>query len=170
MPERRIFSAGTYAHYVTFSCYKKRKLLHPDICKRIVIGNLANQLKRQNGICVGFVIMPDHVHAVVWFPTEHEISPFMDKWKELTSRAITELYQTKFASYGAKIDSEDPVWQARYYDFNITSDLKLREKLDYMHNNPVRGGLAKRICDWPWSSAQGWHQQKSVGVDLSWPP
>jgi len=70
MPKRRIHGEGTYVHYVTFSCYKRRKLLLPDVCKRIVIGTLGSQFRRQNGMCLGFVIMLDHVHAMVWFPEE----------------------------------------------------------------------------------------------------
>ena len=43
-------------------------------------------------------------------------------------------------------------WQRRYYDFNVYSEKKLREKLDYMHRNPVKRRLVKHPRDWPWSS------------------
>lgn len=92
MPERRIFGEGTYVHYVTFSCYKRRKLLNFDLCKKVVIGTLGTQLQRQNGRFLGFSIMPDHVHAMVWFPDEHQISLCMNKWKELTSKQIAGHY------------------------------------------------------------------------------
>ncbi len=48
--------------------------------------------------------------------------------------------------------SGQPFWQRRYYDFNVWSSAKLGEKLDYLHNNPVRRGLVQRPEDWPWSS------------------
>ncbi len=32
------------------------------------------------------------------------------------------------------------------------SDKKLQQKLDDMHNNPVRRGLVSSPGDWPWSS------------------
>jgi hypothetical protein len=35
---------------------------------------------------------------------------------------------------------------------NLHSTWKLREKLDYMHANPVRAKLVKHPRDWPWSS------------------
>jgi hypothetical protein len=41
------------------------------------------------------------------------------------------------------------VWQRRYYDFNVWREKKTQEKLDYMHNNPVRapsGGEAGRLA------------------------
>jgi hypothetical protein len=44
------------------------------------------------------------------------------------------------------------VWRRRFYDLNIWSEKERLEKLTYMHNNPVKRGLAKQPGDWPWSS------------------
>src|SRR6266852_2470671 len=46
----------------------------------------------------------------------------------------------------------DPIWQARYYDFNLWSERKFREKLRCIDRNPVKRGLVKRPEDWVWSS------------------
>ena len=43
-------------------------------------------------------------------------------------------------------------WQRRFYDFNVWSAKKAKEKLEYMHANPVVRGLVKHPKDWPWSS------------------
>jgi hypothetical protein len=43
-------------------------------------------------------------------------------------------------------------WQRRYYDFNVYTCAKRREKLHYMHANPVKEKLAAHPGDWPWSS------------------
>jgi len=43
-------------------------------------------------------------------------------------------------------------WQARFYDFNVYSSGKKREKLNYMHANPVKRGLVNHPRDWAWSS------------------
>jgi hypothetical protein len=44
------------------------------------------------------------------------------------------------------------VWQRGGYDLNIWSEKKRLEKLNYMHNNPVKRGLVAQPGDWPWSS------------------
>ncbi len=44
------------------------------------------------------------------------------------------------------------VWQRRFYDLNVWSEKKRLEKLTYVHNNPVRRGLARAPGDWAWSS------------------
>jgi putative transposase len=135
-----------------------------------VIGSLGSQLKSQNARCLGFVVMHDHVHAMIWFPDENQISLCLHKWKELSSKQIAGAYSRCFQTYWAGLEDRETVWQPRYYDFNVFSERKMHEKLEYMHNNPVRAGLVKESCDWPWSSARYWLQGKSVGIVLSWPP
>jgi hypothetical protein len=43
-------------------------------------------------------------------------------------------------------------WYPRFYDFNIYKSKKIREKLEYMHSNPVTRGLVEDPIDWAWSS------------------
>ena len=54
-------------------------------------------------------------------------------------------------------------WQARFCDFNVYSRGKKREKLNYMHANPVIRGLVKHPRDWPWSS-WGFYQGGVAGL------
>jgi putative transposase len=56
---RRIYDSEGHAQFVTFSCYRRRRLLDDDRCKRIVIGTLGAELAKRNGVCIGFVVMPD---------------------------------------------------------------------------------------------------------------
>jgi hypothetical protein len=39
-----------------------------------------------------------------------------------------------------------------FYDFNVYSPGKVKEKLNYIHANPVIRKLVKHPKDWPWSS------------------
>jgi hypothetical protein len=41
------------------------------------------------------------------------------------------------------MDLQGPMWQPKYYVFNVYSATKAREKLDYMHHNPVKAGLVE---------------------------
>ena len=79
--QRTIYDEEGYAHYVTFTCYKRRRLLDDDMNKQIVIGILNEQRKQQNGVCSGFVVMPEHVHLIIWFPDPNQLSYFMKQWK-----------------------------------------------------------------------------------------
>ena len=54
-----------------------------------------------------------------------------------------------------------------FYDFNVWSQTKFVEKLQYMHMNPVRRKLVAHPRDWPWSSFSFYGRRDSglVGID-----
>ena len=170
MVKRRVYDTERHAHFVTFSCYRRRRYLLTDWAKRIVIGQLGSRLAKAHGCCLGFVIMPDHVHALVWFPELHQLSAFMNKWKDQTSRSLKDLFRSRFPAYWSQVEDSEPIWQPRYYGFNIWGRRKAEEKLDYMHLNPVRAGLVERAVEWRWSSARWYLEGRPVGLPIRWPP
>ena len=87
MVTKRTFDREGHAHVVTFSCDRRRRLLDHDRAEWVVLGVLNTQLRRQDGRCAGFVVMPDHVHAIVWFPSPDQIRPFMTQGKPRSSVA-----------------------------------------------------------------------------------
>jgi putative transposase len=143
-------------------------LLDDDRAKQIVVTLLASEVAGHGGKCVGYVIMPDHVHTIVWFPERSQLSHFMKQWKQRSSASLKKLFQAVLSQYAATVDAADPVWQRKYYSFNLYTDRKMREKLDYMHANPVRAGLVARACEWPWSSARFYELNQPVGVPIQW--
>ena len=164
---RKLFENEGHAYFVTFSCYRRRKLLNDDKAKRIVIHFLSVQLKNQKGNCVGFVVMPNHVHAMVYFKESTKLSIFMNQWKRRSSIQLKKLYQKFLTKYAEKINYRESVWQAKYYSFNIYSKSKAIEKLTYMHNNPVKSGLVNCPEEWKFSSARFYSLKKPVGVMIT---
>jgi putative transposase len=49
-------------------------------------------------------------------------------------------------------DSYHRLWQRRYVPFNVFTEKKRLEKLNYMHHNPVKRRLVASPQQWPWSS------------------
>jgi putative transposase len=165
---QRIYDQNRDAHFITITCSHRRKLLDHPHCKGIVIGNLAKQLAQRQGKCAGFVVMPEHVHVLVWFGIEGQVTEFVSHWKRLSSFALRKFYKQTLTGYAANLPDEDSLWVEGLYDFNVQSEEKLREKLEYMHLNPVRRGLVERAIDWPWSSARHYELGKSVGIKIEW--
>lgn len=165
---RRRFEDQRYVHFVTFSVYRRRRLLdlaHPN---RIVLGVLNHQLEAFSAKCIGFVLMPDHVHALIWLPEPRDLQRFLHGWKRMSSFAIRRWYAEHAPQYYAEFGPGDRFWQPKCYTFHIYSERKLTEKLNYLHENPVRAGLVQRATDWRWSSARWYVCQRSVGVPLHW--
>ena len=165
--QRRIHDEKRYGHFITFSCYRKAKLLGPERARGIVIHYLSEQLKNQNGKCMGFVVMRDHVHALVRFEGTGKLSTFMAQWKRRSSMGLKKLYRKVLVDDGEHVDLENPIWQAKYYSFEVYSKAKAIEKIDYMHWNPVKAGLVEKPEEWRQSSARWFMGGKSVGVPLT---
>ena len=82
--------------------------------------------------CHFFLLMPDHLHALLAFPPEKKMSSVIGAWK----------------SYQAK--AHGIVWQGNYFDHRIRTDAELEEKAAYIRRNPVVKGLCATEYDWPW--------------------
>lgn len=65
--KRRITEDKLYCHFITFSVFRRRRLLDHDHPKRIVLGVFNFVLEKHQARCVGFVLMPNHVHVLVCF-------------------------------------------------------------------------------------------------------
>ena len=133
----------------------------PDLAKRCVLGCLNQQLHKLGGECVGFVIMPNHVHAAVQFSRPTRLYGFMQQWKRQSS------YRCRQA--GIDTATSRRFWTPKYDSFEIFTEAKLAEKLNYMHLDPIRAGFVQQPEDQLWSSARWWSRRQSVGVPLSWP-
>ncbi|MBE7466614.1 MAG: transposase [Planctomycetes bacterium] len=169
MVRKRTLDEFGGASFVTFSCYKRRRWLEHDQGKRILLGILAQELRLRDGLCIGFVVMPDHVHGLFWFQEPRRLSAFMQMWKRRSSVALKHLGTEKLVSWVREFPASDAVWPKRFYEFNVYSERKVYEKLEYMHYNPVRAGLVREPCAWPWSSARFWELGRSVGVPVRMP-
>ena len=132
------------------------------------LGVLNEEREKFAAKCVGFVLMPDHVHLLIWFPLPKQLSRFVQQLKGRSSTQIKRLMQVDLTEYASRVSISDPVWQVRFHSFEIFSHEKLEEKLTYMHMNPVRAGLVERPIDWSWSSARWYAEHRTVGIPIEW--
>ncbi len=163
---RRIHIPG-HRHFVTFGTYKRRTYLDPERTRDIIVEVLQKALITHHAFCAGFVVMPNHVHAILFGEENFNISRFLQAWKKTTSYRIREFYEKEFTSYLNACSDDGPIWQPGFYDFNIDSDKKNNEKLDYMHHNPVEAKLTDVHVSWSWSSAGFYERGEKVGVTIT---
>ena len=90
-----------------------------------------------------WVVMPNHVHTIVWPMPNHLLSDILKSWKQFTSRRAK-----KILGLG-----EEPFWQPESYDHWIRNDDEKARISRYIRNNPMTAGLCARPEDWLWSSA-----------------
>ncbi len=90
-----------------------------------------------------WVIMPNHIHAVVWPMPNYLLGDILKSWKQFTSRRAKEIL-----ALGA-----EPFWQPESYDHWIRDDEERVRIARYIRQNPVSAGLCAQVQDWRWSSA-----------------
>ena len=148
-------------HFITFSCYQRRKFLASSESKDHFV-TVLGEVRQQLGFrLAGYVVMPEHVHLLIEETAAILPARVVQVLKQRVSRALR--------TYNSSLAKWPRFWQTRYFDFNVYSEVKLREKLDYMHLNPVRRGLVGRAVDWIWSSARWYLLGKTVGIPIRMP-
>ena len=155
-PLVRYYGHG-HLHFLTFSCYRRRPYLATRRARERFVKLLDEVRSRWSFRLIGYVVMPEHVHLLISEPRKGDPSKVLQVLKQRTSRILT---ARKRSSHGKQLSlsfapgDESPrhFWQRRFYDFNVWSAKKVREKLEYMHLNPVKRKLVSHPKDWPWST------------------
>jgi putative transposase len=82
--------------------------------------------------CRLFLLMPDHLHAMLCFPRGQEMSRVVSAWKKGTARF------------------QRVRWQEDYFDHRIRHEKEADEKWRYIRRNPVARGIVSSEENWPW--------------------
>jgi putative transposase len=141
-------------HYITFGCYHRLKLLRSVRARNLFVRTLDEVRRKYAFRLVGFVVMPDHVHLLIGEGEKANPSTVIHGLKLRVSKRMR---RRKKRAPGQMSFAFPEVWapqfwQRRFYDFNVYSARKIREKLEYMHRNPVTQKLVQDPIDWIWSS------------------
>lgn len=153
---RRHYGKG-HLHFITFSCYRRLPLLKTARARDIFVKELGKVRHEMGFRLLGYVVMPEHVHLLMSEPPQGTPSAVLHNLKLRVSRKLRKRrrpvcagqMQLPFAETEGRLRA---FWQARFYDFNVYSQGKKKEKLNYMHANPVIRGLVRHPKDWRWSS------------------
>ncbi|MBI3913955.1 MAG: transposase [Chloroflexi bacterium] len=134
---------------------------------------------KQSYKLLGYVIMPDHFHVLIWPYGDAPVADMMRDFKRFTSGRIARQAEVEgkkewleaFRAAGEKTErAEYKVWQDDYWDKNIFSEKMLRQKLNYIHNNPVRAGLVNSPDEYPYSSYRSYElgDEAWIEIDKDW--
>lgn len=77
-----------------------------------------------------WLLMPDHLHALVSFPSGRDPVRVIANWKEIIAK------------------KSGIHWQRDFFDHRLRSDESHQEKAEYIRTNPVRKGLVGKAEDW----------------------
>jgi putative transposase len=165
-PRKRVrhFDLPGDAHYLTFSCCRRLPLLSKDRTRKWLVEAIDEARRKHRFDLWAWVIMPEHVHLLIYprEPQYRTASILTAIKRPVGERAIAYLVDRKSTflerlTVRTKIRTYHRFWQAGPgYDHNVCESGTAHRVVQYIHENPVRRGLAAHVEDWYWSSARDW--------------
>jgi REP element-mobilizing transposase RayT len=116
-------------------------LRRPEIAD--CVANAIRFFDGQRYVLKAWVVMPNHVHAVLWPMPNHNLSRIVQSWKRYTSREANKLLHRTGETF----------WQPEAFDHWIRNDEEHARCCRYVIFNPVKARLCAAPEDWRWSSA-----------------
>jgi REP element-mobilizing transposase RayT len=124
----------------------------------------------------GYVILENHLHLVAHSP---ELPKDMQRFKSYSAKRLLEVLETHQAERllrmlalfkrRYKTASIYQVWEEGSHPQRIESEEVMRQKLDYIHYNPVKRGYVDLPEHWRWSSARNYAGGPGlIEVDTAW--
>jgi len=107
----------------------------------------------------GWVVLPEHLHCVIELPQDD--MNFAVRWRLIKIEFSKALPKVERLSAVRAARGERGIWQRRYWEHLIRDDTDMQAHMDYVHFNPVKHGLVKRVSDWPHST---FHKLVKAGV------
>lgn len=142
--------------------------------KDIIVDSLNHCVREKSLTVYGWVIMSNHIHLVGRCDPPGEMSGFLRDFKKFTSKKFTTTMQfisesrrewllDKFSFEARRTRRSEvyKIWKDDNHAIDLSS-IDVMEKIDYVHNNPVRAGLVEYPEHYVYSSARDYAGEKGL--------
>jgi putative transposase len=164
MPRSRYRIYDThYPHFVTCTIVNWLPLFGSPPIAQIVLDSWRFLQENQRIELYAYVIMEDHVHLIA---AADDLAKEIGDFKSFTARQIVDWLQDRGASQvldqlaclklAHKTDRQFQVWQEGSHPEMIQGEAMMRQKAEYIHNNPVKRGYVDEPIHWRYSSARNY--------------
>jgi putative transposase len=151
------------AHFVTSTIVEWLPIFTSSAYCDIVVRSLLHCREHKGLKVYAWVVLESHFHAILAAPDLPRTLADLKKFtaREILTQLQTErrewlLNQLRYFRAKHKTTSAHQVWQEGVHPQSIPSDQIMFQKLEYLHNNPVKRGLVASPEHWRYSSAHEW--------------
>ncbi|HYJ04640.1 MAG TPA: transposase [Chthoniobacterales bacterium] len=131
-------------------------------CCDVLLGSFEYCRQHKNLKIYAWVILDNHFHAILAAP---DLSTVLRDMKSFTAAKLLEQLATENREWllnqlryyrGAHKPTQHQIWQEGSHPQVIADDAMMHQKLEYLHNNPVKRGWVVAPEHWRYSSAHEW--------------
>jgi len=163
-------------YFITFAVEGWVDVFTRQQYKDIVIESLQFCQREKGLIVYAWCLMTNHIHLIIGRRGEFKIEEIVRDFKKFTSVHICRAIENNMGESrkhwmlglfkSAALDSKKHVhykfWQNEYHPVELFSNDVIDQKLDYVHENPVKEGIVDRPEDFLYSSARDYAGQKGL--------
>ncbi|WP_114938927.1 REP-associated tyrosine transposase [Mucilaginibacter endophyticus] len=166
-------------YYMTFTVVGWIDVFSRQRYRDIVIESLKYCQEHKGLHLHAYVIMSNHMHLIVSVDDGFTISAFVRDCKKFTAKRILEdiesdntesrkewmLHQFKYYASRHSRNEHYQLWDHDSHFIELFSPAVIQQKIDYIHQNPVRAGLTYRAEDYMYSSASNYAEIDQI-IDI----
>jgi putative transposase len=174
MSEKYKIGVDHVPHFITCTVTNWIDIFTRRLYKDIVIDSLKFCCNHKGMKLHAFCIMTNHLHLIV-SSHDHKLSDIIRDFKKFTAKEIIASIQQGPESRSEWIlpilkDAADKtkrgklfrLWQDGFHPIELNTPYLQDQKLDYIHENPVREGIVWAAEDYVYSSASFYAGRESV--------
>ena len=167
---------SNHLYFITTSATGHAPIFRRELIKRILIDSLNTGRILGQYELFAFVIMPNHIHWIIRCLVPMTPDAAVREYKKATANLIIRQYECEgnnavlaYLAAAAPPGQSHAVWEDDYQAKNVYTPDFLRQKLTYIHNNPLQPHwqLAERAEEYIWSSAGFYLAGKRALIPLS---
>ena len=147
------------AAFVTVTCLNWIPVLQADRLKEVVIDSLRFLVQEKRIRVDAFAIMPNHFHLIWQMLGDHLQHDVQRDFLRFTGQQILKHLRNENSPLlqRLRVDAKDrkhQVWERNSLVVHLWSREVFNQKLEYIHDNPVKAGLCNLPEEYKYSSAQ----------------
>lgn len=168
-------------YYITFAVVRWIDVFTRNIYRKMLIDSF-RYCQNSKGLTIhAYVIMTNHIHMIVSAADGKLLENVMRDMKKFTSSQLIKSIQENdfesrkewmikaFMDEGMKNSNNTKFqfWQQDNHPIELTDNEMKDQKLDYIHQNPVKHGFVMKAEDYPWSSIANYmNEEGMIKVEL----
>jgi len=126
---------------ITGSILYGKAFLRPDWAKELLRKKMTELIREYQFLSYAWVILDDHYHILIKTCVGRDLAKLMRRL-----HAITSLHMNRREGCLGR-----QVWYS-YWDTCMRNERDIWTHFNYIHNNPIKHGYARKWADWPYSS------------------
>jgi len=170
------FAENRQPHFLTCTIVNWIPVFGDCEAVRIVLDSLSHLQRCERLNISGFVILENHLHLIA---SAENLSKEIGNFKSFTAReiidylkkkrAVSIIDQLQYYKLPHRKDRSYQLWQEGSHPQLIQGDEMMRQKMKYIHYNPVRRGYVDDPVHWRYSSARNYAGQDGIlDVCMEW--